>query len=182
MNTILAKFTITLSKAYDEDIVVNYSTRDGTAVAGNDYVAVDSEVTIPFGQTSVDVFIEIYQSVIETAPKTFFVDLEPSGQAVLGDRTAECIITVDTDGTLVLIQLFVPTGPQGAPGKSAYQIAVEEGFAGTQEQWIDNIIDQYINDTLLVYIDDDEIGVKIRTLENVLIDETEDTVILNFGF
>lgn len=32
------------------------------------------------------------------------------------------------------------TGPQGVPGLSAYQVAVANGFAGTQAQWLDSLV------------------------------------------
>ena len=28
---------------------------------------------------------------------------------------------------------------EGAPGKSAYEIAVENGFEGTEEEWLDSL-------------------------------------------
>lgn len=31
-------------------------------------------------------------------------------------------------------------GVKGDPGKSAYQIAVEEGFSGTEQQWLDSLV------------------------------------------
>lgn len=182
MNTILAKFTVTLSAAYTEDVNVHYQTRDNTAIAGTHYIETHGDVTIPAGQTSAQIDIEIYSSVIESAPLTFFVDLEPVGNALLGDRTAECIIYVDKDNTLSIIELYIPTGPRGYRGYSAYEIAVQEGFAGTQQQWVQSIIDQYVFDDLLVYIDDDEIGVTIRTLNEVFVTETDDSVVLDFGF
>lgn len=182
MNTVLAQFTVTLSAAYTEDVTIHYKTRDNTAIAGNDYVYTDGEVTIPAGETSSTIGIEIYSSVIDTAPLSFFVDLEPVGNALLGDRTAECIIFVDKDNTLSIIELYIPTGPRGYRGYSAYEIAVQEGFNGTQEQWVQHIIDEYVFDDLLVYVDDDDIGVTVRTLNEVFVTETEDSVVLDFGF
>ena len=31
-------------------------------------------------------------------------------------------------------------GPQGAPGDSAYDVAVQEGFVGTEQEWLDSLI------------------------------------------
>lgn len=30
-------------------------------------------------------------------------------------------------------------GPEGDPGKSAYQIAVDKGFEGTEQEWLDSM-------------------------------------------
>jgi hypothetical protein len=49
-------------------------------------------------------------------------------------------ITITADGTVQVIKIGeVITGPPGNPGidgKSAYQLALDGGFVGTQEQWI----------------------------------------------
>ena len=34
---------------------------------------------------------------------------------------------------------FTPNAPRGPRGKSAYEVAVDAGFAGTEEQWLDSI-------------------------------------------
>ena len=33
-----------------------------------------------------------------------------------------------------------PPGPQGEPGDSAYEIAVENGFTGTEEEWLESLV------------------------------------------
>nr|DAT57983.1 MAG TPA: hypothetical protein [Caudoviricetes sp.] len=49
-------------------------------------------------------------------------------------------VTITADGTVQVIKIGeVITGPQGNPGvdgKSAYQLALDGGFVGTQAQWI----------------------------------------------
>lgn len=49
-------------------------------------------------------------------------------------------VTITADGIVQVIKIGeVITGPQGSPGvdgKSAYQLALDGGFVGTQEQWI----------------------------------------------
>ena len=37
----------------------------------------------------------------------------------------------------------VSAGPQGPVGKSAYEIAVEEGFVGTQTDWLEKLSKPY---------------------------------------
>lgn len=32
-----------------------------------------------------------------------------------------------------------PPGKEGKPGKSAYQIAVDKGFEGTEQEWLDSM-------------------------------------------
>jgi hypothetical protein len=49
--TKLMTFTATLSAAYDQAVTVNYATRDGSAVAGSDYVAKSGTLTFAAGET-----------------------------------------------------------------------------------------------------------------------------------
>ena len=53
-------FTIDLSAPWNEDVLLTYSTVDGTAVAGSDFVGVShGQVTIPAGSTSATVLINV---------------------------------------------------------------------------------------------------------------------------
>lgn len=47
---------------------------------------------------------------------------------------------VYTDTGLTLDTMLPDVGPQGDPGKSAYDIAVENGFSGTPQEWIGSLI------------------------------------------
>lgn len=49
---------------------------------------------------------------------------------------------VPLQGTLVLMEdvLEGPTGPTGPDGLSAYEVAVENGFVGTQEEWLESLV------------------------------------------
>lgn len=40
-------------------------------------------------------------------------------------------------GTGALVGPRGPQGPQGIPGKSAYEIAIDNGFVGTESEWLD---------------------------------------------
>ena len=44
--------------------------------------------------------------------------------------------------TLALIKALGGGGGAGAPGKSAYEIAVENGFEGTEEEWLESLVGQ----------------------------------------
>lgn len=62
-----------------------------------------------------------------------------SGMTEDGDKLP---IRVDQDGRIVVSGLEGPEGPPGpkgdpgADGKSAYQIAVQNGFEGTEQEWL----------------------------------------------
>lgn len=44
--------------------------------------------------------------------------------------------------TLALIKALRGGGGAGAPGKSAYEIAVENGFEGTEQEWLESLVGQ----------------------------------------
>lgn len=44
--------------------------------------------------------------------------------------------------TLALIKALGGSGGTGTPGKSAYEIAVENGFEGTEQEWLASLIGQ----------------------------------------
>lgn len=62
-------------------------------------------------------------------------------------------ITTLADGTLICFSItdgkpsleLLPIIPMGAPGLSAYQIAVSNGFVGTESQWLDSLHAPNIN-------------------------------------
>lgn len=44
--------------------------------------------------------------------------------------------------TLALIKALGGSGGAGVPGKSAYEIAVENGFEGTEQEWLESLVGQ----------------------------------------
>jgi hypothetical protein len=61
----------------DVNLTVNYSTSDGTAVAGTDYVDVPAaSVTIPAGTTSVNVTLYAIGDTVQEGDEYFTVDFD----------------------------------------------------------------------------------------------------------
>jgi hypothetical protein len=94
--TKLMTFTVTLSAAYDQTVTVRYATRDGTAKAGEDYVATSGTLTFAPGQTSKTFTVTIkgdtkkeddeYFSVLLTnASSNAFLDSAPGYWYILND-------------------------------------------------------------------------------------------------
>jgi hypothetical protein len=54
-----AEFTVNLAVAYDQDVNVEFTTVDGSAAAGSDYVAKSGTVTILKGETSAKIKVQI---------------------------------------------------------------------------------------------------------------------------
>lgn len=118
MNTgsALARFTITLSQAVTEPVQVDWFTSDGTAKAGVDYAANKGTVVFAPGETAKTVDILVYGRAVGSEDRSFFVEMLPPTNAILGASIGECIITVDTSGSTPVTAIIVPTGPKGEKG------------------------------------------------------------------
>jgi hypothetical protein len=80
-----AKVTITLSAKFTGEVTVDFSTGDGTAVAGRDYMPVADRLVFTAKQTSATVLIPIIDDLQPEANKTIMLYLQnPMGGATLG--------------------------------------------------------------------------------------------------
>jgi hypothetical protein len=104
-----ATVTVTLSRAVDADVTVNYATADGSAVAGSDYS--DTHGTLTFtgnlnnggpgtGETAKTVQIPIIQDPDAEDPETLTLTLSnalPGASSVLGAPAAATVTIADDD-------------------------------------------------------------------------------------
>ncbi len=82
-NTRAAQFDITLSRPAPEPTVFNFTTRDGTAYAGSDFIASEGQVVFETGQTRANVPIEVLGDTTPEASEWFGLRLtQASGAAV----------------------------------------------------------------------------------------------------
>ena len=140
-----AVFFVRLSAAVDEIVDVDWSTRDGTAIAGKDYDAASGTVSFLPSETEKAIDVVVYgQDDVTADGKKFYIELKPPANAVLTDALAECVITVEDDGGVLVTSLVIAQGKRGLkgnPGLSAYEQAVLMGYTGTVEQWMAEIGD-----------------------------------------
>ncbi len=66
-------FLLQISEALSTDASVNYTTRDGTAKAGEDYIATSGIATIKAGETHTVIGVEIIGDNVLEADETFFM-------------------------------------------------------------------------------------------------------------
>ena len=107
---------VTLSAASTQNITIQYITADDTAtVADNDYVAASGTLTIPAGQTSVTIFINVNGDIKVEPNETFTVTLSNPSGASLGTSVATGTILND----------------DGVPSVTIGDVSQKEGNAGT---------------------------------------------------
>lgn len=70
------------------------------------------------------------------------------------------ILEVDNEEFVIIEELIIETletseqGPVGQSGKSAYQIALEAGFVGTESEWLASLVggNDFATDAVAYYI------------------------------
>lgn len=101
-------------------------------------------------------------------------DYYPNYRDCIRDCNIDCYI----DNCLPCCQTICPLcpqGPTGADGKSAYQIAVDNGFVGTQAEWLESLKGEP-TPFLSSYTEANGNAQTIRNRENVVFDIEEDDI------
>ena len=112
-----AVFTVSLSAASEQDVRVGFSTADGTALSGSDYVAVSGVLLFQGGETTQTIRVPIVGDAISEAAG----QLET--RAMAGDADAE--------GLQALYQALVERCREAALAVEAAGAVVASGSAST---------------------------------------------------
>ena len=92
-----AIFDVTLSSASTREVRVDYSTVNGTAIAGTDYVAVYDRLIFMPGDIRKEIAVEVMGDTLNEMDETFIVRLSRPIEASLGDEMATGTIRDDDD-------------------------------------------------------------------------------------
>ncbi|HKB19631.1 MAG TPA: Calx-beta domain-containing protein, partial [Gaiellaceae bacterium] len=114
-STVNASFSVSLSSASGQTVSVGYATADGTATAGNDYVATGGSLVFSPGQTTKPVNVQVNGDTLDEIDETFTVDLADAVNAAIADGTGVGTI-IDNDPL---------------PTVSVNDVTVTEGDSGT---------------------------------------------------
>jgi hypothetical protein len=96
--TVTASFLVTLSTVSGKPITVSYSTADGTAAAGSDYVATSGTLTFAPGETSKGVSVSVVGDVTYEPDETFSLDLTNPVNVTLADAQGQGTVVNDDTG------------------------------------------------------------------------------------
>lgn len=97
-------FVLTLSKASETALTVNYTTRDGTALSGQDFLATSGAVTFDAGETQKTVFVTVLGDSVEERDETFSLVLRGESEA-LHLQHSSVIGTIIDDDTPISISI-----------------------------------------------------------------------------
>ncbi|HYI38892.1 MAG TPA: Calx-beta domain-containing protein, partial [Allosphingosinicella sp.] len=91
-------FTVSLSFAPTGPVTIDYTTADGTALAGSDYVATSGQVSFAAGETTKTVAIPVIGDTRPESAESFTLSLSNPSGATIGDSSGTATITND-DGS-----------------------------------------------------------------------------------
>ena len=118
-----AEFTISLSGVLTAPVWFNYTTVDGSAVAGTHYTATSGETHIPHGATSVTVPVPIldHDDDVHTGDREFTLQLSKVTVAAIGTDSAT--VTIRDDEPQPLIARFTNL-PEGNHGETSFNFDI----------------------------------------------------------
>ena len=111
--TVNAVFNVTLNPAAPGPVTVQYTTTDGTAVAGADYNAVSGTLTFTAGTTTLPVTVQVVGELLDEANETFTLDLSNASGASLTDPQGLGTITDNDTSTISIANVTVTEGNSG---------------------------------------------------------------------
>jgi Ca2+-binding RTX toxin-like protein len=99
--TAVAVLTVTLSAKSTEAVEVDWSTADGSALAGSDYTAMTGTLSIPAGRTSGKITIPIIGDTEVEPDETFTVALANPRNAILSETAGLATVTLLNDDATI---------------------------------------------------------------------------------
>ncbi len=116
--------TVSLDAASSTPVSVNYTTVDGTALAGNDYGALSGTVTFAAGQTSRTILLATNEQAVLDGNDSFSVQLSnPTSGASIGTGTATVTI-VDPTRQFAVVNTTAIEGDHTAHFRGAFVQAI----------------------------------------------------------
>jgi len=113
---------VSLSTPNPSAATVQYTTADGSALQGVDYVATTGTVSFPANVTSETIAIPILGDRLIRGNKSFRVLLSNPSGAALGDKTAYVKI-LDPNGPVTVLSMFGQPGDYISPGSLVQTVA-----------------------------------------------------------
>lgn len=109
-------FTVSLADIGTGTVVVTYTTKDGTAQAGSDYVAASGTVSFAPGELTKAIEITLIGDTLREQNETFTVELTGAQKGILGDTKGTG--TIVNDDNYFIIDDAGYTTPTSYPGKT----------------------------------------------------------------
>jgi len=159
-----ARFTVSQDVSSCDEVTFEYSTADGSATAGEDYVSSSDSLTIPSGATSVVIPVEILGDTALEWDETFTVTLSSPTNATIADGVGQGVI-VDDDPIVslperdALIALYNSTNGSGWAGRTNWRNGSDTDFndPGTECSWFGVTCEAGGDTVTQLYLPDNEL-------------------------
>lgn len=104
--TTTASFTVTRSGDTSQAASVDFSTTDGTALAGSDYVSLSGTLTFAPSEASKAIDVAVIGDIVEELDESFYVDLSNAPGATIDDSRGVATI-VDNDAVAQAVEVYI---------------------------------------------------------------------------
>ncbi|WP_376690744.1 Calx-beta domain-containing protein [Wenzhouxiangella sp. EGI_FJ10409] len=126
--TVEAIFRVSLSESWNQNVTVQFATQNGTAVAGEDYVATSGTVSFAPGQQSRQIPVTILANPTTSENRNFFVELSNPVEATIGGQGQAQGLIVDALQTLVQVDSLVDgVGVEGMSDPARVAVSSPDG-------------------------------------------------------
>ncbi|MDA8018227.1 MAG: choice-of-anchor A family protein [Thermoanaerobaculia bacterium] len=95
-----AAFVISLTCPWENEVTVTFATADGSAVAGEDYVATTGDLAIAAGETSATVTVPLLTDSVAEGEEYFELNLETATTGI----DTEPVVVLDATGVCTLVE------------------------------------------------------------------------------
>jgi hypothetical protein len=120
-----ALVVITLHRATQHAVSFDWTTRDGTAQAGTDYVATSGHVRFEAGETEKTVSIPVLGDRLHEARETFAIQLSSIRGGEYVSTSGEAVVIVDDDRTPPAVSIEDTSVTEGA-GPARFRVSLSE--------------------------------------------------------
>ncbi|SFO74781.1 Ca2+-binding protein, RTX toxin-related [Cohaesibacter marisflavi] len=153
-----AVFDVELSRSYAHNITLDYNTKDGTAIAGDDYTAQSGAITFYAGQTIKSVSVPITADTMVEAPENFSLVVTPTGAITnsVSDSTGVATILDDDPDTANLPVISISNGEGAENEYIVFTVTLSEASDAEVTVYYETLqngsaIEGYYNDYDLEY-------------------------------
>ncbi len=125
-------FTVKLSKASASPVTVHFTTENGTATAGSDYVRKTGNLTFAAGQTTRTITVAAIGDSVAEPNETFNIVLSNASGATIADATGVGTIVNDDSTTLPSLRIgdaSFAEGSAAAPGHGTFTVTLSAASA-----------------------------------------------------
>jgi probable HAF family extracellular repeat protein len=120
-------FSVGLSFASSQPVTVNYSTVSGTATAVKDYLAKSGTLSIPAGQTTGTITVQIIGDRLAESNETFFVNLSSPTSATIADGQGVGVI-VDDEPRISISDASKTEGKKGQTTLFSFTVTLSAAY------------------------------------------------------